>query len=99
VIGLVGGGLLHVPVIANYQTDLPGYTLSYGYGLLRNTFIDLLRFIHNGCHLTLAPSRATHKELAAWNFRRIRLWERGVDTRRFNPSRRQEAWRQRLLAG
>src|SRR5439155_23953636 len=38
-------------------------------------------------------------DLAAWNFHRIRLWERGVDTRRFNPSRCQEAWRQRLLAG
>ncbi len=98
-IGMLAGSWLHTPVIATYQTDLPGYTGSYGYGSLRGMFIDVLRYIHNGCHLTLAPSKSTLAELAGWGFRRLRLWERGVDSARFHPRRRSQAWRERLLAG
>ena len=98
-IGLIGGGLLGIPVLANYQTDLPGYTNSYNAPHVRRLFIDILRFIHNGCTLTLAPTPNTRVELQAWGFRRLRLWGRGVDTRRFSPARRRPAWRERLLAG
>jgi len=97
--GMVAGELLNVPVIANYQTDLPAYAQSYGYGGFSAAVRDLLRYIHNGCHLTLVPSRATMRELRAWGFRRLRLWERGVDVQRFTPARRSTIWRERLLAG
>src|SRR5689334_12657516 len=97
--GMIAGERLNVPVIANYQTDLPAYTLSYGFPFLWSTFVGLLRFIHNGSTLTLAPSRATLHELRQWGFHRVRLWERGVDTQRFSPDRRTTTWRDRLLAG
>ncbi len=97
--GMAAGELLNVPVIANYQTDLPAYAKSYGYSLLQGVMVDMLRFIHNGCHLTLAPSRATIDELRGWGFHRLRLWERGVDPIRFNSARRTEKWREILLAG
>lgn len=103
VIGMLAGHALRVPVVANYQTDLPGYARSYGFGGLSGTFAAALRFIHNGCHLTLAPSRATFRELRDWHFKRLRMWGRGVDARRFTPARRKtaagRAWRERLLAG
>lgn len=98
-IGLIGGGLLGVPMLANYQTDLPGYTDSYNAPHVRQLFINILRFIHNGCTLTLAPTPSTRAELHAWGFRRLRLWGRGVDAGRFTPTRRRAAWRDRLLAG
>src|SRR5262249_18360479 len=97
--GMMAGNLFNVPVIANYQTDLPAYTRSYGFGPMVAAVIGLLRFLHDGCHLTLAPSRSTLAEVRSWGFRRVRLWERGVDSERFNPERRSEAWRRRLLAG
>ncbi len=97
--GMIAGGWLHKPVVATYQTDLPAYALDYGYGFLCSTVIGGLRYIHNGCCLTLAPSRATLAELKSWGFRRVRLWERGVDSVRFNPARRNDTWRERLLAG
>lgn len=97
--GMIAADFLHKPVIANYQTDLPAYVQTYGYTFLRPSFINLLRFIHNGCYLTLAPSQATLCELRDWGFRRLRLWERGVDTQRFTPERHSEEWRSRLLAG
>ncbi len=98
-LGMAAGEWLNVPVIANYQTDLPAYAHSYGYDFFRLVLIDLLRYIHNGCTLTLAPSTATRDELRAWHFRRLRLWQRGIDTERFSPARRDPAWRARLLAG
>ena len=98
-LGMAAGEWFDVPVIANYQTDLPAYAQSYGYGLLRQPMIDFLRFIHNGCHLTLAPSRTTLAELRGWNFHRLRLWERGIDSERFNPAHADPTWRARLLAG
>ncbi len=97
--GMLAGSILNRPVIANYQTDLPAYTRTYGFSSLVGVVIGLLRFIHNGTYLTLAPSGATVQELMRWGFRRVRLWERGVDTRRFTPARRSQEWRRRLLAG
>jgi len=97
--GMIAADILQKPVLANYQTDLPAYVETYGFPFLRPSFINLLRYIHNGCYLTLAPSHATLCELREWGFRRLRLWERGVDTERFTPNRRSEEWHNRLLAG
>lgn len=97
--GMIAADMLRKPVIANYQTDLPAYVQTYGFTFLRPSVINLLRYIHNGCYLTLAPSPATLCELREWGFRRLRLWGRGVDTQRFTPDRRSEDWRRRLLAG
>ncbi len=97
--GMLLGRMRHIPVIANYQTDLPGYTLQYGLHVFSQPMRDWLRFIHNGCHLTLVPSRTTHDQLQAWGYRRLRYWGRGVNHQRFTPDKRSAAWRARLLNG
>ena len=97
--GMLLGRMRHLPVIANYQTDLPGYTQQYGLHVFTQPMRDWLRFIHNGCHLTLVPSRTTHDQLQAWGYRRLRYWGRGVNCNRFNPAKRSDEWRERLLQG
>jgi glycosyltransferase involved in cell wall biosynthesis len=97
--GMIIGRMRHIPVIANYQTDLPGYAEQYGMPVLSQPMRDWLRFIHNGCHLTLVPSRTTHDELRAWGYHRLRYWGRGVNIERFNPERRSQQWRDYLLNG
>jgi glycosyltransferase involved in cell wall biosynthesis len=97
--GMLAGAWLKVPVIANYQTDLPAYARSYGYSFLSERLKGALRFLHNGCTLTLAPSVATLDELRGWGFKRLRLWERGIDLERFSPMQRDPAWRAKLLNG
>ena len=97
--GMLLGRMRHLPVIANYQTDLPGYTQQYGLHVFTQPMRDWLRFIHNGCHLTLVPSRTTHDQLQAWGYRRLRYWGRGVNCARFNPQKRSQAWREKLLQG
>src|SRR5258707_405793 len=65
IMGMIAADWLRVPVIANYQTDLPAYAGTYGYRFLWTTVVGLLRYIHNGCSLTLAPSTVTLQELRA----------------------------------
>ncbi len=97
--GMAAGRHLNLPVIANYQTDLPGYTGQYGFPRLSGPVNRWLRYIHNGCHLTLAPTRTTIRQLRRAGFRRVRHWGRGVDTARFNPRWASAAMRRRLLNG
>ena len=97
--GMAVGRHLNLPVIANYQTDLPGYTEHYGFPLLSGPVNRWLRYIHNGCHLTLAPTGTIIRELRATGYRRVRHWGRGVNTERFNPRHARHAMRRRLLNG
>lgn len=97
--GMIAARQLNIPVIANYQTDLPGYANIYGMPLFSQLTRDWLRYIHNGCHLTLAPSQWTMRELQSWGYRRLRRWGRGVNSERFNPKHASYAWRARLLNG
>ena len=97
--GMAVGRHLNLPVIANYQTDLPGYTEHYGFPMLSGPVNRWLRYIHNGCHLTLAPTRTIIRELRATGYRRVRHWGRGVNTERFNPRHARPAMRGRLLNG
>lgn len=97
--GMIAARQLNIPVIANYQTDIPGYANAYGLSIFSQMARDWLRYIHNGCHLTLAPSQWTMDELKRWGYRRLRRWGRGVNSNRFNPNRASPEWRARLLNG
>lgn len=97
--GMAMGRHLNVPVIACYQTDLPGYTEHYGYQLFSHPLRRWLRYIHNGCHLTLVPTRKVRDELFAWGYKRLRLWGRGVNIELFNPLKRSLKMRERLFNG
>ncbi len=97
--GVWYGSANSLPVIANYQSDLPGYATRYGMDLLANPIRHALRAIHNASHLTLAPTNTVIRQLREWGFERLRLWGRGMDTRRFNPSKRTDEMRRRMLDG
>jgi len=97
--GMVLGRQHRVPIVANYQTDLPAYAAHYGFPALSPLIRDYLRHLHNGCHLTLAPSQWTISQLQADGYRRLRRWGRGVNSAHFTPARRSDAMRARLLNG
>lgn len=97
--GIWYGQNRELPIVANYQTDLPGYTTQYGLNLFYQPVRTALRAIHNASHLTLAPAHTIIRQLQDWGFERLRLWARGVDTERFTPTKRSEEMRQQLLAG
>jgi phosphatidylinositol alpha 1,6-mannosyltransferase len=97
--GMITGRRMKVPIVANYQTDLPGYARRYGIDFMENIPRSWLRYIHNGCHLTLVPSSHTVAELRQHGFKRLRRWGRGVNGQRFHPGHRSPEWRERLLNG
>lgn len=97
--GMATARHMNVPVIANYQTDIPGYAKHYRVTFVEEVVRNWLRYVHNGCHLTLVPSNHTADDLRAHGYKRLRPWGRGVDGERFNPNHRTAAWREKLLNG
>lgn len=89
---------LRLPLLGAYHTDFPAYTEHYGLGLFKGLAYRYLRWLHNGCALTLCPSSATLADLRSHGFRRLRLWKRGVDTERFHPRQRRQSWRESVGA-
>jgi phosphatidylinositol alpha 1,6-mannosyltransferase len=102
-LGAYGGTVarsLNLPVVAVYQTDLPAYAREYRLSAATQAFAwRWLRGIHNGASRTLAPSTVTAADLVRHGIERVRLWGRGVDTERFQPSRRSDALRSELAPG
>jgi phosphatidylinositol alpha 1,6-mannosyltransferase len=88
---------LGLPVIAVYQTDVPGYARAYRTGRLGEAAAwRWLRGIHDAADRTLAPSTASAACLHARGIGRVWLWGRGVDTARFNPAERSSRLRRSL---
>ena len=98
--GMIAGRKRHIPVVANYQTDLPGYANQhYGFKFIAPVLKKWLRFIHNRSHATLVPSNYTRVQNQHDGYRRMKIWKRGVDLDRFNPKNKRQEWRERLLNG
>lgn len=88
-----------IPLVASYHTDVPGFAARWGWGWANPLLWLFFRTLHNLANLNLAPSRFTQRELQAHNFKRVRVWGRGVDTALFHPARRSREWRERLSGG
>jgi glycosyltransferase involved in cell wall biosynthesis/predicted metal-dependent phosphoesterase TrpH len=91
----VAAGLLarvmNLPVVGSYHTELAAYTaLRTGRLDLELAMTAALRAFYGGCALVLSPSPASDDRLAELGLteQRVARWDRGVDTGRFDPSRR-----------
>nr|WP_076389510.1 glycosyltransferase family 1 protein [Vaginimicrobium propionicum] len=86
--GLKAATKLGVPVVALYQTEVPTYAAKYGYHLAEPLVWRHMRKLHNMATINLAPSTYTRQQLVDHGFARVHVWGRGVDSRRFNPTKR-----------
>ncbi len=84
---------LGLPMVAVYQTDVPGYSRHYGLGRGERFAWRWLGRIHSRAARTLAPSSSTAAELVAHGIGDVWLWRRGVDSVLFHPGRRDDATR------
>lgn len=97
--GLRAAGILGVPVVASYHTDMSGFADDWNIGFTGGTIHRYYRWIHNQCDLNFTPSEFTKRELEQLAYKRIEVWKGAVDIERFSPARRSEAWRERLSNG
>jgi phosphatidylinositol alpha 1,6-mannosyltransferase len=86
-----------VPVVASYHTRYDTYLKYYGLSALEGLGKKYLRHFYGRCRRLYPPSESMaailREEGIAQN---MQVWSRGVDTERFNPSRRDLAWRRSL---
>ena len=81
---------LDIPTVGIFQTDLAGFAKHYGFGLSKNAIWRWVSRIHRTVDRTLAPSTAACEDLKALSVPNVHLWQRGVNTELFNPSRRKK---------
>ncbi|HWA60563.1 MAG TPA: glycosyltransferase, partial [Caulobacteraceae bacterium] len=84
------------PVVASYHTRYETYLEHYGLQLFHGSLTRRLNRFYDTCREVFAPSQSMIEVLEAEGRRNLRLWRRGVDTERFAPERRSEAWRASL---
>jgi len=87
------------PTVASYHTRYETYLKDYGLGFLEDFVTARLKRFYGACDEVYAPSQSMIRSLIADGFAdNIALWGRGVDTERFDPARRNTAFRARLRA-
>lgn len=91
--GVLAAETVDIPSIAVYQTDIPSYAERYGVPGAAPALTRHLGRLHRRAELTLAPSTSALDRLESLGVERVALWRRGVDTERFAPDRRSDAWR------
>ncbi|WP_333619402.1 glycosyltransferase family 4 protein [Dietzia sp.] len=88
--GAAAAKMLGVPSVAIYQTDVAGFSESYGMSIFSETAWMWTRAIHTSCQRTLAPSTAAMEDLRRHDIPRLHKWGRGVDAVGFHPAKRSE---------
>jgi phosphatidylinositol alpha 1,6-mannosyltransferase len=79
---------IDTPSVAVFQTDVAGYARRNRLAATAPYVWRLVRWIHQGADLTLAPSSAAAADLAAAGVERVARWGRGVDLDRYHPRNR-----------
>lgn len=87
---------LGVPTVSIYQTEVPTYAARYGLPWATELLWQHVDRMHSASTLTLVPSSFCREQLTGRGIKRLKIWRRGVDTRRFTPQRRSKELRGRI---
>jgi glycosyltransferase involved in cell wall biosynthesis len=98
--GLAVARLLGIPVVGSYHTELGPYALHLTRDLLVAQALDLyVNWFYKQCSTVLAPTAHVAAALEARGLPDVGIWGRGVDCSLFDPARRDDGLRSRLLDG
>ena len=84
---------LGIPVASGFHTRFDEYMRDYGVGFLQPLALGWMRRFHNRSDATLVPTCELAEFLRGERFGDVVHQPRAVDTRRFDPARRDEALR------
>ncbi|HEY0623728.1 glycosyltransferase family 1 protein [Sphingomonas sp.] len=83
--------------VASLHTRFETYPRYYGIGFLEPWLIRRLTRFYNKFDRVLVPGDSIAELIRGWGVHSpISIWSRGVDHARFNPQRRDDAWRRDL---
>ncbi|MXV06599.1 MULTISPECIES: glycosyltransferase family 4 protein [unclassified Xanthomonas] len=85
---------LGIPIATGFHTRFDEYLPQYGAAWLQSTALRWMRRFHNQAQATLVPTRELRDFLATQGFERVRLLARAVDSKQFEPQRRDPQLRQ-----
>lgn len=88
---------LEIPTLSVYQTDIAGFARHYGMSIAHSGLKKWVARIHSQTNRTLAPSKWSCLDLEKSGVRDVYLWQRGVDSVKFAPAKRDEILRSQLL--
>lgn len=87
----------NIPVVASVHTRFDTYPRYYGIGFLEPAVIWGLTRFYNRADMALTTGQSMTDLLQSWGVTTpIRVWSRGVNHARFNPTRRDLGWRRML---
>ncbi|MEO0501070.1 MAG: glycosyltransferase family 1 protein [Pseudomonadota bacterium] len=87
----------YVPLVASVHTRFETYFRYYGLAWLQTVGETVLRRLYRKCEELYAPSESMAAVLTDQRMNaHVRIWSRGVDRDRFDPARRDMAWRRSL---
>lgn len=90
---LIAARGLGLPVSSGYHTHFDQYSQHYGLKWLGPVVTHALDALHRRCHATLVPAPELAETLSARGIPNVNVVGRGVDTRLFNPEKRDQALR------
>lgn len=99
VAGVVYARRYGVPLVASYHTNVAAYAAYYHLGFTQGAIWGLLRALHNRADVNLVTSDTIRRDVESHGIERVQVWQRGVDTRFFHPSRRRPDMRASLCGG
>ena len=79
---------LSIPTLSIYQTDVAGFARHYGLSIAHSQLTNWVANIHKQTDRTLAPSSWSCEQLQSSGVNNVALWQRGVDSVKFNPDKR-----------
>ena len=88
---------LEIPTLSIYQTDVAGFARHYGLTLAHDSLKKWVARIHAHTTRTLAPSNWSCEDLKKSGVNNVHLWQRGVDSMKFSPDKRDINLRCELL--
>ena len=90
---------LNIPTLSIYQTDVAGFARHYGLSIAHAQLTNWVANIHKQTTRTLAPSTWSCDQLQSAGVDNVALWQRGVDSVKFNPSKRSAELRSSFQSG
>ena len=96
---IIASRRINVPLVASYHTHFPHFAQVYGYGWLTGPIWAYMRLMHNRAVINLCTSESARQDLVRHGFRRVRVWDHGVELARFRPKPSDSEMRRRLSGG